>query len=68
MMKEMKETQEENNMKLAKSHHFHSYCREKLSQEPLAIQIVMKENPRGMTARLFKQSCMSEFLKTRKNV
>jgi hypothetical protein len=55
-------------MKLAKSHHFHSYCREKLSQEPLAIQIVMKENPRGMTARLFKQSCMSEFLKTRKNV
>jgi hypothetical protein len=55
-------------MKLAKSHHFHSFCREKLALEPLPVQTVIKENPRGMTARFFKQSCMSEFLKTRKKV
>ena len=54
-------------MKLAKSHNYHKFCREQLSKEPVAIQDLINNNPRGMTARLFKQSCMASFLKVRKS-
>ena len=50
----------------ARSHTFHAFYLEKLSKENPIVQAVITNKYRGVTAKLFKQDCMREFSKIRR--